>query len=228
VLTREIPERIPILWGLLGHRYVYHDQRIDLTVRDYAGSLMRGSRHNIYLDRISAFLARCDGILYLFDPSAPPDESLEYFNDLMLMLHARIGRSDGRGLIRNRIPQPLAVCFTKYDDGPVFNRLRENGRIVLEGRDGPGVPTVTDPRAAFADIARRDHVRMIENYFLTVDYFAMSAIGFLAGPDGRYDLSNCSKVYMAMDGSRIQGQVSPIGLLDPLLWLDEEMRKLKG
>ncbi|WP_250285887.1 MULTISPECIES: hypothetical protein [unclassified Frankia] len=178
-------------------------------------------------------LAECDGIVYLFDP-VHERRSYRYFQRMLEQL-AR--RSYEMGRLRDgRLPHHLAVCVTKFDDPTVYRKALNHG-VVLAGDDDAGTPTVQDDYAGefFRGLCNdRDGtssplvMRSIERYFQAqrVKYFVSSAIGFYIGPSRVFRGRDCANVERTPEGiPRIRGQVTPINVLEPFLWLEKQIHR---
>lgn len=181
------------------------------------------------LRRVVDHLVRADGLLYLFDPTRLGD-SYRYFQrmlDRVTIESERQGRLEPGGLL----PHSLAVCITKYDDPQVFERALSGGWAVA---NGAGVPVVPSARAeAFFDSLTcgqgqgEDLVRRaIRTNFdaAATRYFVTSAIGVRTGADGRIDLRDYSKVDSIQGRAQIRGEIQPINVLEPLVWLEQSVR----
>ncbi|ONH37762.1 MULTISPECIES: hypothetical protein [Protofrankia] len=178
-------------------------------------------------------LATCDGIVYLFDPFRERD-SYEYFQRTLEQL-ARRSYETGR-LRDGRLPHHLAVCVTKFDDPAVFRKAHNYG-VVLTGDDRAMTPTVPDDLAGefFRKLCSGPNgassllvMRSIEQYFHTqrVNYFVSSAVGFYIGATGVFQRRDFTNVETTPDGDlRIRGQVTPINVLEPFLWLEKQIRQ---
>ncbi len=181
-------------------------------------------------------LATCDGIVYLFDPVRERD-SYEFFQRTLEQL-ARRSYEMGR-LNDGRLPHHLAVCVTKFDDPTVFRKAHHYG-VVLTGDDRAMIPAVPDSLAGefFQKLCNdRDGasaplvLKSIERYFHTrrVGYFVSSAIGFYIGASGVFQRRDFANVETTSEGeARIRGQVMPINVLEPFLWLEKQIRHVPG
>ncbi|EIV94358.1 hypothetical protein [Frankia sp. QA3] len=185
--------------------------------------------------RLVDHLARCNGIIYLFDPEREDrdGDAFRHFNATLTEVQARTFR-DGR-MIGARLPHHFAVCVTKMDTPAVLElamtrqeieQLREsNGPIKLGSEIAEGL---VDRLCRERPKGGARHVRdAIDNRFLPerVRYFATSAVGFWIGPDGKFDPAGYENVLVDGAGVRIRGSVRPMNVLEPLVWLAECIRK---
>ncbi|NUS56582.1 MAG: alpha/beta fold hydrolase [Streptomycetaceae bacterium] len=173
---------------------------------------------------------RHDAYVFLFDvvaESESRDNNAAYFHRTMQVLE-HVAAVEGR-LVDGRLPHRLAVCVAKFDDPRVFSAALDGGFVAI-GRDG--VPRVPDHRAeaffrhlctsvgggdaALVDYAIRRHFHPDR-----VRYFATSSIGFYQQPGKQVDLADCHNVTDRCAGRWIRGDVRPVNVLEPLLWLSE-------
>jgi hypothetical protein len=143
-------------------------------------------------------------------------------------------RTYDEGRLRDgKLPQHLAVCITKFDDPRVYQRAYRAG-VVLTGVDEQMTPRVPEDSArAFLEVlcARPDAgsaplvLGSIDRYFdrERVGYFVSSAIGFFVGNGGRFLAHDFVNVKTTEAGDRIRGEVMPINVLEPFLWLEKRL-----
>lgn len=196
-----------------------------LHVCDYPGGAF--TRED-YRDELWDYLADCDGLVYLFDPEAeqtahPNLEYLQQAADFLLQVMEARGK-----LIEERLPHYLAACISKFDEPAVFRRLREANLITLDMADS-GTPYVADARKAFEVLADPLTVRIVERYFhwKRVAYFGTSAIGFYTDDSGKVDIEDCANVLDTPEGKRIRGNIKPINVLAPLIWIERQWRQTR-
>lgn len=185
-------------------------------------------------------LATCDGILYLFDPIREwkVGDAYRYFHRTFLRVAQRAMQS-GR-LVDTRLPHHLAVCVTKFDEPKVYLTARERGYLTYDMADPYLFPRVHEDAAEdlFRDLCRisatgsAEMVRTsIEKYFLPerVRYFATSAVGFYLGSAARFRGADFQNVVPVKNGkSMIRGEVHPINVVEPLLWLGRHLADTPG
>lgn len=185
-------------------------------------------------------LATCDGIVYLFDPIREwkDGDAYRYFHRTFLKVAQRAMQS-GR-LVNARLPHYLAVCITKFDEPKVYLTARRRGYLTYDMTDPHLFPRVHEDAAEhlFRDLCRisatgnAEMVRStIEKYFLPerVRYFATSAVGFFLGSSARFRDADFQNVVPLKDGrTRIRGEVHPINVVEPLLWLGQQLIDTPG
>jgi len=189
-------------------------------------------------EHIVQHLARCDALVYLFDPvrEARYGDSFEFFQGTLQRV-AR--RADEWGRLRGpRLPHHLAVCVTKFDHPTVFHRAVKAG-FVTQDSDDPMLPRVGHGHArqfferVCKDLpgATAEFVKLaIETNFdaARVAYFVTSSVGFWVGQSGRVDLEDCFNVNTVDGEEQIRGRVRPINVLEPLVWLQTKVSSAAG
>ncbi|WP_131749305.1 hypothetical protein [Frankia sp. Cppng1_Ct_nod] len=187
-------------------------------------------------DQLLEHLARCDGLVYLFDP-VRERSSQDAYDFFQRTLEQLTSRSYEMGRLRDgKLPHHLAVCVTKFDDPTVFRKAHHCG-VALTGNDRAMTPKVPENLAGEffrklcsdrdAGSAALVH-GSIERYFSSrrVGYFVSSSIGFYVGASGVFQKRDFSNVETTPSGeARIRGQVLPINVLEPFLWLEEQIRQ---
>ncbi|WP_424184705.1 hypothetical protein ACOBQX_22795 [Actinokineospora sp. G85] len=181
--------------------------------------------------KLISHLRDCDGILYLFDPERDHNQgdSFKYFHPVLQKLTRSFAEQHTH---QGKLPHHVAVCVTKFDQPEIFEQARKFGYTV-NGNHPPFMPHVPDHLAdAFfktlcADpMSNTDLLEMgLRRHFSTLNYFVTSAIGFYT--DGKRfratDSGNTERVAAGQAGMRIRGQVRPINVFEPLLWLFESV-----
>jgi hypothetical protein len=222
VLSTDIDIRVRRLWKTEIRRIPL---RFQLDIMDARG----GSFSYMDDDRVIDYLLSCDGLIFLYDASYHKDgygDSYEYFHNVMGALEQRFQLAhDFNG---GRIPHRLAVCVSKFDEPGVLRVAEQGGYLVIDKRDEFGVPRVPDDRAAqfFQELCRAspgggaaiiDH--SIRRYFRSdrVRYYASSSIGFHMDNGLRVDMGDCYNINK--DTYKIRGEIRPMNVLEPLLWL---------
>ncbi|KAF0845292.1 hypothetical protein [Nocardia caishijiensis] len=182
-------------------------------------------------DQLLEHLEACQGIVFLFDPvrDAEEGDAFDYFHPILEKLAARMLQYDNAG---SRLPHRVAVCITKFDDEEVFRIARNRGYTVT-GVERPYFPTVDNGRAkdfflrlcqdnfTYSDLVYQGLMRYF--YEDRIEFFVTSAIGFYA-PTGRFMLGDYTNTERDDSGElRIKGKVQPINLLEPLVWLHQNL-----
>ena len=125
-------------------------------------------------DDLIGHLARCDGIVFLFDPirEQAKGDAYEYFQSTLLRIAQRRFAQSKTGL--SKLPHHVAVCVTKFDDPEIYRRARLGGYRTYDDNDPYMFPRVHDNVAAdfFADLCRQSNLgnadlvpRAIDTYF---------------------------------------------------------------
>ncbi len=211
-----------------------------LHVRDYPGGSFIDTADPY--DEIWEYLAGCHGLIYLVDPERDLDSkgnqlphawgderNFDYLQRSIKLLRGKM-RSTHTLLKDRLLPHYLAVCVTKFDMASVFSRLREEGLIRSTSSGWPYI-RVEDPKAAFELIVEDSTQEEISRAFDEdrVQYFMTSSIGFYADDSGRPEFGyrdeegthqeDYVNVLHLEDGPRIRGEVRPVNVLEPLIWI---------
>ncbi|TCJ97710.1 hypothetical protein [Nocardia alba] len=183
-------------------------------------------------DQLLDHLQDCQGIVFLFDPvrDATDGDAFDYFHPIMEKLTARMMQYDNAG---PRLPHRVAVCVTKFDDEEIFRVARNRGYTV-SGVERPYFPSVDNGRAkdffmrlcqdnfTYSDLVYRGLTQYF--YESRIEFFVTSSIGFYA-PTGRFVLGDFANTVRAESGElRIRGRVQPINVLEPLVWMHQNLR----
>lgn len=213
--------------------------RFQLDIEDTSGELFDSSnaRFRIGSDELDDLL-NSDGILYFYDPTMEGDISnYEYFHWVLNELERRYQAETAGGV--TRLPHRLAVCVSKFDDPEVLKAASRGGYLAKDPQDQYGFPRVPDDqaRAFFEELCANSPngnaslIRhCISRYFRQdrVKYFAISSIGFYLDPSGEFNIEDCYNIVRDQNeyGARlrIKGDLYPINILEPLLWLQGPMR----
>jgi hypothetical protein len=180
-------------------------------------------------------LNMCDGIVLLIDPirERATGDAFAYFNRTLLRItQLKYGQGDRAP---GRLPQHLAVCITKFDEPEVYSMARRGGYTTMRRTNGTYLPAVGDNQAvpffeSFCRAAQRGNAKLISSainqYFMPdrVKYFVTSAIGFYMAPGRAFreqDFMNTVRV--SDQGTRIRGEINPINVVEPLLWLCQNL-----
>jgi hypothetical protein len=181
-------------------------------------------------------LANCDGIVYLFDPlrDSKDGDEFQHFQWALQNIMLRAAQNDT--LLGRHLPHFLAVCITKLDDPKVFHTAYKR-RFLTAAPDDPYLfPRVRDDKAEqlfheLGNLSRTRSALMVQNAINSsfapgrVRYFATSAVGFyLSRTATRFRAANFQNVVpdpTHEEGYSIRGDIHPINVLEPLLWLGE-------
>jgi len=179
------------------------------------------------------YLAGCDGLLFLVDPVREREfgDSHEYFQNTLLRVAQRKVASMPPG---SRLPHHVAVCITKFDHPQVYKFARLNGYRTYDENDPYLFPRVhdDDAEAFFKDLCDNSGMgdadlisNSLSRYFhpQRVRYFVTSSVGFYRH-GGRFREEDFQNTVEQEDGSvRIRGQIHPINVLEPMLWLGQSV-----
>ncbi|HEU5160108.1 MAG TPA: hypothetical protein VFU43_24130 [Streptosporangiaceae bacterium] len=189
-------------------------------------------------DQLIEELAACDGLVYLFDPLRErSDRKLEDGDDFQHFQWALQNIAhicDKNGTFDTHLPHYLAVCITKLDDPLVFRTADELGYLTADTQDPYLFPRVVPGRTEelYLKLGSTSPTRSalkvhdsIRRYFHEdrVRYFATSSIGFYVPPGAtRFRRANFRNVVPDSEKSTvIRGDIHPINVLEPLLWLGD-------
>ena len=181
---------------------------------------------------VASYLASCQGLLLLIDPIREREtgDAHEYFHGTLLRIAQRVEVALGQ-----RLPHYVAVCITKFDDPGVFRFARDNEFLSYSEYDPMMFPRVHDDEAErfMRDMlagAPASDVELVlgalRQYFYAerIRYFVTSAVGFFVGPSAEFREDDFQNVVPVEDGkSGIRGQLHPINVAEPLLWLGERI-----
>jgi hypothetical protein len=187
-------------------------------------------------ERFLAELASCDGLVLLFDPTREWESSdaFNHFHGTLLKIAQRRMRDPNR--TTDLLPQYVAVCTTKFDHNDVYRKACELGFRSFSTADRRFFPKISDERAEQFFIAmgresersNADLVRdTLRNFFAgdRIQFFVSSAIGFrLDHATGQFDEQEFEN-FDDRSGptARIKGPVYPINVIEPLMWLGENL-----
>jgi len=192
---------------------------IQLNLIDAAGEWYNAGNHTGFLGHIAA----CNGLLLQFDPRQSADGHNHSY--LQLFLQALASRNSQE---RAQLPQYVAVCVTKFDEPAVFQEAVLGGHTSADGT-AMSVPVVSSERAAafFRDLCTRSgdaelFMALLNLYFQPdrIRYFVTSSLGFYISPETRkFDISDFRNVARTEYGQEVRGDIYPINVLEPILWL---------
>lgn len=133
-----------------------------------------------------------------------------------------------------KLPHYVAVCVTKFDDPMVYRFARLNGYRNYDENDPYLFPRVHDDDAEgffkqLCDTSPMGDADLICNaltrYFQPerIRYFITSAIGFYR-QGGRFRDDDYQNAVEQGGGTyKIRGQIHPINVLEPILWLGQSV-----
>ncbi|MEV0971276.1 hypothetical protein [Microtetraspora glauca] len=195
------------------------------------------SRRHELLDN----LAESRGIVFLFDPIR------EFtFGDAFDHMHAPLTRLAERMLAAGefgdgKLPHHIAVCVTKFDDPRVLETAEKRRLLTTDIDDPYHLPRVTseDARELFHELCQvsasgnADMVLNALDQFFHPDrirFFATSSIGFYVDRRTKtFDWDDFQNMLPgeADEDSRIRGQLHPINVVEPMLWLGQRLAAIR-
>jgi hypothetical protein len=183
-------------------------------------------------DILDHLAADCEGILLLIDPTRERQEgdAHEFFQGTLLRIAQRRMALMPPG---SKLPHYVAVCITKFDDPEVYRFARMNGFRTYDNDDPYQFPRVhsDDAEAFFRELCNSDEsdadliCKGLQNFFHPerVRYFVTSAIGFYV-KNNQFRENDHQNAIEQEDGTfRIRGQIHPINVLEPILWLGQSV-----
>ncbi|NQW24358.1 MAG: hypothetical protein HQ475_13055 [SAR202 cluster bacterium] len=212
------------VFGLSGEAAV----NIELNIVDYPGSAFENSRlQDSRYENLPEALAKCDALVFSFDPIRELDgkrENFRFFDNIAERIRRQTFTDNPDQL---QLGQFLAVCITKFDDSRILERLEQAGIFHLPDsieEDRPN-PTPEQAKFVFDYLAHKFLKNAIETNFHEdrTEYFLSSSIGFYVAPGQNFNPDDCSN----LEEGKIRGEVSPINVLEPLMWLESKVRQLR-
>ncbi|MEW9530432.1 hypothetical protein [Microbispora sp. NPDC049125] len=177
------------------------------------------------------------GVVFLFDPIREFEvgDAFDHLHAPLTRLAERmLGSDDFRD---GKLPHHIAVCVTKFDDPRVLETA-EKRRLLSANPDDPyGFPRVSseDARELFrelCEVSASGNADMVLNaldkFFHRdrIKFFVTSSIGFYVDPRTKsFDWHDYQNLLPEDEGEdlRIRGQVHPINVVEPMLWLGERL-----
>ncbi|GAA4188404.1 hypothetical protein GCM10022252_23610 [Streptosporangium oxazolinicum] len=223
--------------------------KIGINLLDPPGGAFGGNRGVAQQDLLRN-LVQSRGVVFLFDPIRENEDgdAFEYFYGALAQLAEQvIARSE---VTDGRLPHHLAVCITKFDDFKVLETAKRLRLLTTDPEDPFGFPRVAneDAKELFQHLCRvsasgnADMVLNAIGRFFREDrirYFVTSSIGFYADPKRRiFDMDDYQNIVPTVskpvDGQPssdtrrnteilIRGEVRPINVMEPMLWLGQRI-----
>ena len=228
----------------LGTPVPFGPNRITLSLTDPSGELARPEKRiDPERKKLIDDLADSDGILFMFDPIREFEvgDAFSTTNGLLHQLTAAVASRD-RDRFDGTLPQHVAICLTKFDEPKVLATAKKLG-IVARYRDDPHqLPWVHEHNAlklltALTLVSGSGDGEMLLNALHQafpgrVKFFITSAVGFYVNPmTGRFDEDDPQNLVKTAAGlstpgeSRIRGALYPINVVEPILWLSEQIAR---
>ena len=217
--------------GFLGGR-----KWIELSLVDPSGGLASPERRNEpHGKKLIDDLADSDGILFMFDPIRGFELGNAFVttNDMLHLLSDVIARRNTKGS-DTTLPQHVVVCITKSDEIKVLETARQL-RIVRRNTDDPlQLPRVSEHDAlrlfsALTSASSNGNggilLSALQQAFPgRIRFFVTSAIGPYVNPrTKRFDEDDPQNLIETEEGLRIRGSPRPISVVEPILWLSEQI-----
>lgn len=197
--------------------------------RSAAGSGAARAPDNAVID----YLVQCGGVLLLIDPmeERKSASAYRYLHSTLDNLAQRLLSSGGR------LPHQVAVVATKFDDAEVYSYAQRYSRAQRAGfnlfeRSRPHFPRIPSDHSEHflrsycgeSRVSRMDlFSSALGRYFQEdkIRFFVTSSIGFYVDPvSGIFDENDYQNTVKQDDGTvQVRGDINPVNVLEPLLWL---------
>ncbi|MEV8639097.1 hypothetical protein AB0395_46315 [Streptosporangium sp. NPDC051023] len=206
-----------------------HFRLVDLPGESFAGGAHEAASPR---EEVIDTLEQAKGIIFCYDPIREHDDgdTFGYLHEVLIRLSRRM-LADDRLPADGWLPHYVAVCVTKFDDVRVTETAARLNMLSVDPDDPHGVPRVRDDNAAdlferITEISASGNGRMVPTVFNRyfhpdrVRYFVTSSIGFyLDQARGTFDPEDFQNIVPGDQGFRIRGQVYPINVAEPFIWL---------
>lgn len=222
-----------------GSRRRRSDVVIPLTVVDAAGEVASASKstRRAVTQRFVTSLANSTGIVFFYDPIRE-----HKFGDAFEHTFGVLAELDSRMKPHGRLPHHVAVCITKFDEPRMLDAANRMG-IVDFDIDPPYFPRVmeSDAREFFRRVCVVSKTRtarrvlpILEETFepARIRYFVTSSIGFYVdqstGVFNPRDYQQHIPGATELDRGRVRGDVRPINVTEPIIWLGNQLARVVG
>jgi hypothetical protein len=218
-----------------GYKKGIEGVKIGLDLMDLGGERFATPRGTVSRE-LSDSLVKSRGIVFLFDPVREFDEGDAFKHLFGVLSHLSQQMLELNQLEGGKLPHHLAVCITKFDEIRVLETAQKLYLTAPDPEDELEFPRVQseDARELFerlCAISASGNADMVINALRTyfrqdrVRYFVTSAIGFHVDPQiGVYDPDDFQNLIPRADGvSKIRGTVHPINVMEPMLWLGQQL-----
>lgn len=232
--------RVPATeWRWYGPRRRDTDVVIPMPVIDVAGEVADAEQRQgpKVTERFVDNLANSTGIVFFYDPIR------EYeVGDAFQHTFGVLTELDGQLKPHGRLPHHVAVCVTKFDDPRMLDAAQRMG-VVDYDTAPPYFPRVLerDAREFFSRVcavSRTETARRVLGHLeetfepSRIRYFVTSAIGFYVDPVvGIFNPDDCQQHIPQSAGngkSRVRGDVRPINVVEPIIWLGNKLTRPVG
>lgn len=181
-------------------------------------------------DDVIDHLSGCTGMILLVNPVKEKDDgsAFRYFQTTLAKVAQRQLSQLPPG---SRLPHSIAVCMTMFDHPEVFS-FAQRERYLVPGLIGESFPRIANDRAeefltSFCLTSNESSIdrfcTAIKRFFHEdrVRFYISSSIGFyLDRARGTFDSDDYQNTVQQPNGrTLIRGRITPINVLEPLLWL---------
>jgi hypothetical protein len=230
-LEADIPRAVRE-WHWWGFRRRNQYVRIPLDLVDPPGEAADG--RNLYSrplsERLVANLVRSAGIVLFFDPISEIQRGDAFRHTYGVLIQLR-----SQAAQQGKLPHHVAVCITKFDEVPVLRSARALKVLEYdpEEHEFPRVPEeyAKDFFTRLVRLSPADNASLIlpllqqSFYEERVRFFVTSAIGFYIDPStGTFDPADYQN-HIPGKPDRIRGEIFPINVLEPILWLSRSVAR---
>lgn len=229
-LIGTVRRRLP--WRWLGYKMRDETVAIPLELVDTPGeSADPVTSGQVRSRALVENIERSRGIAFFFDTARELEngDAFEHANAVIHVVSQRM-RDRGRLMPDGRLPHNVAVCIAKFDELRMAETARRFRMIDYDERGVPRVPDSEarefvvrlcgqfpsrDPELILSKLERAFHPDRVR-------YFVTSAIGFYVDPrTDRCDPEDFQNHLPAQAGRppQIRGDVIPVNVAEPILWL---------
>ncbi len=222
--------------GRLRSRSFEESVQVTLKLTDASGELARSDQMDLDDRRqLVEQVAGSQGILYMFDPIREFNRGDAYDKLFGLLMDIIATEAEHPGF-DGRLGHHVAVCVTKFDEPRIYKTAESLRMLVWDSHDAAGFPRVhdSDARDLMHRLCRLSRSgtgqavpQLLERYFYPdrIKYFVTSSVGFMVSKrTQRFDPQDTENVYRIESGEAlIRGPVNPINVVEPVLWLVEQM-----
>jgi hypothetical protein len=226
-------------WHWYGPRRRSVDVVIPMPVVDAAGEIADADQPAgpSATEQFVESLMKSTGIVFFYDPIR------EFLHgDAFQHTFGVLAELDGRMKPHGRLPHRVAVCITKFDEQRMLEAARRMG-VLDNDLDPPYFPRVMERDAQeffsrICGVSRTRNARrvlpLLEETFepANIRYFVTSAIGFYVDPaTGVFDPRDFQQHIPGTvpdEDPRVRGDVQPINVVEPIIWLAEQLAKAAG
>jgi FAD/FMN-containing dehydrogenase len=223
-------------WRWYGPRRRREDVVVPLNVVDAAGEVLSASKstRRTVTKQFVTSLANSTGIVFCFDPIRE-----HKYGDAFEHTFGVLAQLDTRLKPKGRLPHFVAVCITKFDEPRMLDAAQRMGVIDYD-IDAPYFPRVMEGEARefFSRVCAVSKTRtahrvlpILEETFDPdkIRYFVTSSIGFYVDPlTGMFNPRDYQQHIPGPTDrhpGRIRGDVRPINVVEPIIWLGNQLTR---